>query len=100
MALAPLKAFLPIGQVACCRFHPACSQYCLEAVQRHGAVHGLWLGLKRILRCHPFCEGGFDPVPAGRGSRVENREPFRLQVNQSAVGIRQSAFSNNEVPLG
>ncbi len=73
VALAPLKAFLPIGQTACCRFYPSCSEYCLEAVQRHGAARGLWLGLKRFLRCHPFCEGGFDPVPAGR-----EPHPFRL----------------------
>ncbi len=66
VALAPLKAFLPIGQTACCRFHPSCSEYCLEAVQRHGVVYGLWLGLKRILRCQPFSEGGFDPVPSSR----------------------------------
>ena len=46
-----------------CRFYPSCSHYGLEAVERHGALLGGWLALKRILRCHPWHDGGFDPVP-------------------------------------
>lgn len=45
-----------------CRFYPSCSQYTYEAVERYGIVHGLYMGLKRILRCHPFNPGGYDPV--------------------------------------
>lgn len=48
---------------ACCRYLPTCSQYALEAVERHGLFQGGLLALWRLLRCHPFSKGGFDPVP-------------------------------------
>ncbi len=46
-----------------CRFEPTCSAYALAALQQHGAVAGSWLTARRILRCHPWCDGGCDPVP-------------------------------------
>lgn len=46
-----------------CRFYPTCSYYAIEALERHGLVKGGFLSVKRILRCNPFCEGGYDPVP-------------------------------------
>lgn len=46
-----------------CRFTPSCSQYTSQAIEKYGAAKGTWLGLKRIVRCQPFCEGGHDPVP-------------------------------------
>ena len=46
-----------------CRFHPTCSQYMREAVEIYGPMKGVWMGLKRLSRCHPFHEGGIDPVP-------------------------------------
>jgi len=46
-----------------CRFYPSCSEYAFEAVKKHGSLKGVFLAVKRILKCHPFHPGGFDPVP-------------------------------------
>ncbi len=46
-----------------CRFRPTCSEYMVQAIERYGTLHGVWLGVKRILRCNPFHPGGDDPVP-------------------------------------
>jgi putative membrane protein insertion efficiency factor len=57
------QAFLSPLLPRACRFHPSCSEYVSEAVKERGLLQGGFLGVKRILRCHPWSQGGFDPVP-------------------------------------
>ncbi len=60
------RRFLSPLKPRCCRFEPTCSQYALDALRTHGSLRGVWLTVRRILRCHPFCEAGYDPVPPAR----------------------------------
>ena len=66
-ALAGYKLVLSPLFAGSCRFIPSCSDYMAEAVTRHGAARGVWLGLKRLGRCHPLGSAGYDPVPAQVG---------------------------------
>ncbi len=54
-----ISPFMP----KCCRFHPSCSAYSAESISKHGVLWGIYLMLRRLAKCHPFHEGGFDPVP-------------------------------------
>ncbi len=57
------KYLSPLKVVTHCIYTPTCSQYAIEALNKYGVLKGLWLAIKRILRCHPFAKGGYDPVP-------------------------------------
>lgn len=68
-----------------CRFRPTCSAYALEALEVHGAFKGTWLTFLRLMRCHPLCEGGFDPVPPPKGKSGGNgARPMRLSGKDEA----------------
>jgi len=62
MALKGYKFIISPLLPSACRYYPTCSEYMLQAVEKHGAIKGVWLGIKRLGRCHPFHEGGYDPV--------------------------------------
>ncbi|NLM65437.1 MAG: membrane protein insertion efficiency factor YidD [Firmicutes bacterium] len=57
------KFVSPLKKGPTCRFVPTCSEYAFEAIRLHGALKGTYLAVRRVLRCHPFCKGGYDPVP-------------------------------------
>jgi len=56
-----------------CRFYPSCSQYMIQAIEQRGVIKGVYLGIKRLLKCHPWHEGGLDPVPPC-GCKTKNKE--------------------------
>ncbi|AFC74677.1 membrane protein insertion efficiency factor YidD [Candidatus Rickettsia barbariae] len=59
-----------------CRFHPTCSEYAKEAISMHGSIKGLWFTFKRIIKCQPFCDGGYDTVPIS----IKNSKPLNKKI--------------------
>ncbi|WP_417543568.1 membrane protein insertion efficiency factor YidD [Marinobacter sp.] len=77
-AISPLMA-------SHCRHYPTCSQYAVEAITHHGALKGLYLSAKRLLRCHPWAEGGYDPVPGTLKSGQEEAIDCCSQADHSSI---------------
>jgi putative membrane protein insertion efficiency factor len=63
------------GLTGSCRFQPTCSDYATLAIAQHGPLRGTWMALRRLLRCHPFTRGGWDPVPPARSQPAEHHRP-------------------------
>ena len=90
-ALRFYKTYLSMLMAGSCRFEPTCSRYAYEAIERFGVARGVWLGLKRLLRCHPLSRKfGYDPVP-------EKWEDMPSKMNTAASSTSRSATLSNEV---
>lgn len=86
-AIYPLRIYQrylsPLKGASSCRFHPTCSSYAIEAIEVHGVLRGSFMGLMRVLRCHPFHPGGYDPVPPKRAKTSPGVRPRTSARNES-----------------
>jgi putative membrane protein insertion efficiency factor len=91
-ALRVYKAYFSVLFAGSCRFEPSCSQYAYDAIERFGVARGVWLGSKRLLRCHPLSRRfGYDPVPERWGSR--DAESLAVTECARAYGESQEVHS-------
>ncbi|MFO7545600.1 MAG: membrane protein insertion efficiency factor YidD [Trueperaceae bacterium] len=90
VVLAPVRLYRrylsPLKATSSCRFHPTCSAYAEEAIEVHGVLRGVVMATLRVLRCHPFHPGGYDPVPPRRGEAAASPAHARLHVSPAHDG--------------
>ena len=102
-ALRCYKAYLSVLFAGTCRFEPTCSQYAYQAIERFGVLRGVWLGSKRLARCHPFSgKFGFDPIPDECHENIFNEKQQQVKNNYSAAKqkIDRSAAINGTIKDG
>ena len=92
------KFLSPLKRSPCCRFTPTCSAYGLEAFQKRGFFIGLILTVYRILRCNPFCAGGYDPVPL-KGLRNPKGQQGEEDVYDGSNGGKDIVMFNYDLPI-
>ena len=86
LLLLPIRAYrysISPLMASHCRHYPSCSAYAMEAIQTHGSLKGLYLSVTRLLRCHPWAKGGYDPVPGSASIKPDNHTCHRHDLSAS-----------------
>ena len=98
MLIRVYQVFFSPMNISSCRYLPTCSRYTYEAVERYGARRGAWLGLRRVLRCHPFSASGFDPVPdldsASHDGRSHDEHSPEAHLREKSAEPRRQEFAS------